>query len=525
MQHLIHSTKITLNIAFAAALIVAGVSAVSVQTAQATGSYVSSVDYSYSSGGGDNNSNNNSSNSSYVSSVDYTYSSGNSTSNDGGNYSGSCCTQASTPSYVDSIDYTYSTPSYSSTPSYVDSIDYTYPSYTTTSYTPSYGCTWGCGGSYIYTPPTYVQPTCAVTANKTTIYAGDTVTIGWSSTNANYGNISNLGSNVPTSGSRQITLNNTTTFSGSFYGNGGTATCSATVYVNPKPAPTCSITGPDTATPGQTITLNWSSTNATRGDIQNLGTNLPTSGSHSFIIGNTTTFTGTFYGVNGQTANCVKTVTVTNYCPAGYTGTYPNCYPPQNNNLSCTISVNNYQSGYNNYFPRGTAVTLSWNSNGATYGSINNGFGTVNPSGSRTIYPTQTTTYTGTFWNSNGQQVTCSATVYVQSYVPPQNPNTPFVTLSQVPYTGLDLGPVGTVIYWGFLAFWCALAAYLIVVKKVQNSVYASLKGILFGSGASHATHAQASHTPHASHVSYAAPAEVDATDSFIVSQINRSRN
>lgn len=419
----------------------------------------------------------------------------------------------STPTY----DYydTY-TPSYS-TPTY----DY-YDTYTPSYSTPTYTCIFGCGGT-TYTPPSYVQPTCSLSASNATINAGDTVTIGWSSTNASWGNISNLGSYLPTSGSRQVTLNNTTTFNGTFYGQGGTATCATTVTVTPK-APTCTIVGPDTATAGQTITLNWSSTNSSYGNITNLGTNLPATGSHSFQIGNTTTFTGTFYGVSGQTTTCQKTVTVNNYCPSGYSGTYPNCYPPQNNNLSCTISVNNYQNGYNNYFAPNTAVTLSWNSNGATYGSINQGLGTVNPSGSRTIYPTQTTTYTGTFYNYQGQQVTCSATVYVQGYIPPQNPNIPFVTLSAVPYTGLDLGPVGTVLYWAFLAFWCALAAYLIVVKKVQNSVYASLKGILFGSAVSHSA-SVAAYTTHASHDSHAAaPAQSDATDSFILSQINRVR-
>jgi hypothetical protein len=383
---------------------------------------------------------------------------------------------------------------------------------------------YGCGGGS-YTPPTYVAPTCAVSASKSSIYAGDTVNIGWSSTNASYGNISNLGSNLPTSGSHSVVLNTTTTFNGTFTGNGGTATCSATVYVQPKPAPTCTITGPDTATAGQNITLNWSSTNATRGDIQNLGTNLPTSGSHSVVINNTTTFYGTFYGINGQTTNCQKTVTIVNYCPAGYTGTYPNCYPPQQNGPSCTITINNYGNNYNNgYWNANSAVTISWTSANASSGSINNGFGNVGLNGSRTIYPNQTTTYTGTFYGYNGQQVTCSATVYVGGYIPPQNPNTPFVTLSQVPYTGLDLGPVGTALYWAFLAFWCALAAYLIVVKKVQTQVYASLKAVLFGAGA--ASHGAVAHSaPHASYNAHVAHVEQDTTDSFIVSQINRSRN
>ena len=479
-----------------------------------------------SSNGGSSSSNNSSS--SYTAPSD----SSSSWSSYGGSNSttGTCCTTSSnttpttpTPVYTDTTSgsdwYSYGG-SNSTTGTCCSTSNSTYtPTYLTPTYV-SEGCMYGCGGT-TYTPPTYVQPTCAISASNTSISAGETVTIGWSSTNASSGNISNLGSYLPTSGSRQVTLYNTTTFNGSFYGNGGTASCSVTVVVQPK-APTCTITGPDTATPGQTITLNWNSTNSTRGDISNLGTNLPVSGSHSFVINNTTTFYGTFYGTNGQTGNCSKTVMVNQYCPAGYSGSYPNCYPPQNNNLSCTISINNYNNGNNNYFAPNTAVTLSWNSNGASWGSINNGFGSVSPSGSRTIYPTQTTTYTGTFYNGNGQQVTCSATVYINGYVPPQNPNTPFVTLSAVPYTGLDLGPVGTALYWAFLAFWCALAAYLIVVKKVQNSVYGSLKAVLFGSSASHS--AVAHSAPHASYNTHVAHVETDKTDDFILSQISRNR-
>lgn len=58
---------------------------------------------------------------------------------------------------------------------------------------------------------------------------------------------------------------------------------------------------------------------------------------------------------------------------------------------------------------------------------------------------------------------------------------TPYITLSQVPYTGLDLGFWGTIAYWGFFIFWCLAAAYLIVVKKVQNKIYRALNKFLFG--------------------------------------------
>ena len=55
--------------------------------------------------------------------------------------------------------------------------------------------------------------------------------------------------------------------------------------------------------------------------------------------------------------------------------------------------------------------------------------------------------------------------VYVQPVIPYNTPNhsvypyqgtlnqtTPYISLSAVPYTGLDLGPIGEVVYWSILA-------------------------------------------------------------------------
>jgi hypothetical protein len=41
------------------------------------------------------------------------------------------------------------------------------------------------------------------------------------------------------------------------------------------------------------------------------------------------------------------------------------------------------------------------------------------------------------------------------------------VYLSQIPYTGLDLGPVGTVVYWATLIIFCLGVAYLIIFKLI----------------------------------------------------------
>lgn len=109
------------------------------------------------------------------------------------------------------------------------------------------------------------------------------------------------------------------------------------------------------------------------------------------------------------------------------------------------------------------------------------------------------------------------------SYNPPvYYPQAPYVSLAQVPYTGLELGTTGTILYWSFLVIWCLVAAYLIVVKRVQNTLLAKLNAFLFGD-------APVTSTSTRSYVKYTAPVataekKTDAADDFILSQVFRSQ-
>ena len=110
-----------------------------------------------------------------------------------------------------------------------------------------------------------------------------------------------------------------------------------------------------------------------------------------------------------------------------------------------------------------------------------------------TISPTavQSYTYTGTFKATNGQTLTCSAPLIVTggggggggctsncggggggtpsptitlTALPRVNAQPlAYLYLSQIPYTGLDLGPIGTVLYWLALIGWALALAYLII--------------------------------------------------------------
>ncbi|HWP61250.1 MAG TPA: hypothetical protein VN495_01470, partial [Candidatus Paceibacterota bacterium] len=236
--------------------------------------------------------------------------------------------------------------------------------------------------------------------------------------------------------------------------------------------------GPVTSTNTNTASSNpWTSSNAATGPVTSTSSTGPI----------TNTNNPTAIASNGPISiqNTVNVVPVSRAEPqvqAQYT--YP-VVP------SCTIYASNYGSiygnnyGYNNY---SQPVTLTWSSSNATSAYITPNVGTVQPSGSTTVYPSGYTTYTMTVSGSGGT-ATCQATAnysyatpyvaptYVQpTYVAPAPVYTqPSVSLTQIPYTGFDFGPVGNMVYWlGLLAF--ALAGgYLMVyyrprLRKATNS-------------------------------------------------------
>ncbi|MBI5644589.1 hypothetical protein HY970_00660 [Candidatus Kaiserbacteria bacterium] len=116
----------------------------------------------------------------------------------------------------------------------------------------------------------------------------------------------------------------------------------------------------------------------------------------------------------------------------------------------CVITITNYGTYY-------SQATLSWSSINATSASIS-GVGSVPVSGTRVVSGGNQI-YTLTVWGPGG-----SATCQTQySSVAPQ---APYVSLSQIPYTGFDFGPVGNAIYWTALISLAAGGAYLMIFYR-----------------------------------------------------------
>ena len=188
-------------------------------------------------------------------------------------------------------------------------------------------------------------------------------------------------------------------------------------------------------------------------------------------------------------------------------------------------------SGYSNtYAP--TTVTTNTNNNSCTGNSCNTNITNPAPVINNnnvvanyaqpvaTSYPTQQycqNGYSGTYPNCYYNQ----PQVYQQ---PVAYRSTPYVSLSQVPYTGLDLGFWGSIAYWGAFVLFALFAAYLIAIKRVQNTIALYLKAVLFGTDETEEEVAAPVATPVAHATAPAVVNNGDMIDSFIMSQINRAR-
>ncbi|MDY6905890.1 MAG: PASTA domain-containing protein, partial [Thermodesulfobacteriota bacterium] len=243
-----------------------------------------------------------------------------------------------------------------------------------------------------------VYPTVSLQAEPASIVQGETATLSWTSTDATTCSISPDIGDVATSGTMPVSPEQTTTYTITATGLGGTETAQATVTVVPVPTVDFTVT-PDTVTASETADLTWSTTNAdtvtgrqTAGDTVTEET-LPASGSSTVAPQQTTTYTIIAAGPGGETA-ASATVTVVHPAPE----------------VSITASPPGIYQG-------GTSA-LSWSAANATDLTIDNGIGAVTLSGDHEVSPDQTTTYTLTATGPGGT-ATASATVSV-SPAPPQ---------------------------------------------------------------------------------------------------------
>lgn len=236
------------------------------------------------------------------------------------------------------------------------------------------------------------------------ISSGQSSTLSWRVINSTSVNISPGIGNVDASGSIPVSPTQTTTYTITARNNVNQATASTAVVVGPGTAKLqyC-YAQPAAITAGQTATLNWSAPNATSVNIvPGLGSE-PATGTANVTPAQTTAYTITAIGANGQTQDsCGIVVTVGG--PGGGTG---------NGGLPTVVTFGANPSTIN----LGQGSTLSWIVQNATTVSISGGIGTVGLSGGQPVTPTTTTTYTLTATNAQGS-TTATAIVNVLNPTP-----------------------------------------------------------------------------------------------------------
>jgi len=174
------------------------------------------------------------------------------------------------------------------------------------------------------------NPTGSITVTPASVQQGGTVTVSWQTQNATSVALSQNGTSVRLDGNplssagMQFTLNTvgTTTFTLTATGAAGTtaATASGAATVTAPPptgGPTATLTAtPTTVTAGQSVTLKWTTTNATSVSLTQNGTNVPIgSGQTSTVVTlnavGTATFILTATGAQGAAATSQASVQVT----------------------------------------------------------------------------------------------------------------------------------------------------------------------------------------------------------------------
>ena len=147
-------------------------------------------------------------------------------------------------------------------------------------------------------------------ASPTTITEGDSTTLYWNTTNANYVRI-NGGSQLSADGSTSVSPTATTSYTLIAYGDGGQTSSQVTITVN-EPAQPATVdsfyASPTTITAGGSATLYWGTTNAGYVRI-NGGSQLSADGSTTVTPSATTTYTLVAYG-DGGNDSATTTVTV-----------------------------------------------------------------------------------------------------------------------------------------------------------------------------------------------------------------------
>jgi hypothetical protein len=251
-------------------------------------------------------------------------------------------------------------------------------------------------------------PAAGLTANPTTIAAGASSTLTWTTTNAVSADLN--GTTVALNGSQAVSPTASTTYRITAHSSTGATDWGQVLITVTAGGPTAGITAnPTSIASGGSSTLTWTSTNAVSATLN--GATVAVNGSQSVSPTATTTYTFKTTGSSGATATAQATVAVTSGPPTAGLSANPT-----------SIAA-------------GNSSTLTWTTTNALSADLNGT--TVSLNGSQVVSPAVTTTYRITAHGANGTTDWGQLTVNVT----PSGPGSG-------PVTG-QWGPIQT---WPFMA-------------------------------------------------------------------------
>jgi hypothetical protein len=262
-----------------------------------------------------------------------------------------------------------------------------------------------CGGGSDPSPPTVL-----LNASQTTIDAGGSATLTWSSTNATACTASGGWSGARGVSGMQSTgaLSANTSFSLTCTGPGGTGQ-PATVIITVNPLPTAQLTAmPDTVASGSTSMLTWTSTNATACTASGgWSGSLGVSGSqNTAAVATSTTYSLTCNGPGGTSA---PATVVVNVVPTATLTVFPSLIEP------------------------GGSSMLTWSSSNAASCTASDGWTGMLPTGGAqsTGAISTTTAYSLTCTGAGGTSSVATATLTVSSTAVSLSPKSAAITLNR----------------------------------------------------------------------------------------------
>ena len=317
---------------------------------------------------------------------------------------------------------------------------------------------------------------------------GGNVTLAWKLNNVSAASISpNIGS-VATQGNQTVSVNSNTTFvlTGTNQTNNQQVTCTVPVTVStPTPVLSCAnnvnFTASDTSiNEGENVTLNWSTTNLDSLTISVINATA-LSGSTTVDPRSDTTYVLTARK-GTQSVDCPLSINVDEDNSRGGGGggsSSPRC--------ELTVSDNKIKSG--------DQITLRWNTSNATALEIEDDRGKTIATtdrlsasdkkdvldGSIKLRPTRDTEYT-LVAERGSKDRTCKVKVDVEDLTVltnrDQQPLVAGISLSNVPYTGFEAGPILTLIFYVLLLAWALFITYVIILRRQSTPEVANINQV-----------------------------------------------